>query len=92
MAKSIRSKRKRKLRAARREKLKPKVKAKLEEILGLNDTKMIVESEGCEGDTIEETQEEILENEEKTASNEKSTGKKIAFTTKMTASRKGQAL
>lgn len=65
MAKSIRSKRKRKLRAARREKLKPKVKAKLEEILGLADKEMIVETESREEDkSEEEVQRETLENQE----------------------------
>ena len=65
MAKSIRSKRKRKLRAARREKLKPKVKAKLEEILGLGDKEMIVETESREEDkSEEEAQRETLENQE----------------------------
>ncbi|XP_020618397.1 protein LLP homolog [Orbicella faveolata] len=65
MAKSIRSKRKRKLRAERREKLKPKVKAKLEEILGISDKEMIVETEGLELDKNEEkAQEEIHKNQE----------------------------
>lgn len=73
MAKSIRSKRKRKLRAERREKLKPKVKAKLEEILGLKDNEMVVEAESCEGDKSEETQEDSLENQEATTVNETGT-------------------
>ena len=62
MAKSIRSKRKRKLRAARREQLKPRVKAALEKVLGLSDKEMIVETEGGEEDKgKEETQEELQE-------------------------------
>ena len=80
MAKSIRSKRKRKLRAERREKLKPKVKAKLEEILGLNDKEMVVEADSCEADNNEETQEEIVEKNEETINNEADTGIKEAFT------------
>ena len=77
MAKSIRSKRKRKLRAKRREKLKPKVKAKLEEILGLGDKEMIVETEGCEdGDKNEEkAQEETLINQEDKTVDTDATGK-----------------
>ena len=43
MAKSIRSKRKRKLRAQRREQLKPRVKAQLEKTLGLSDKEMLVD-------------------------------------------------
>lgn len=43
MAKSIRSKRKRKLRAQRREQLKPRVKAQLEKTLGLSDKEMFVD-------------------------------------------------
>ena len=77
MAKSIRSKRKRKLRAERREKLKPKVKAKLEEILGLKDNEMVVEAESCGGDKSGETQEDSLENQEATTINE--TGTKTTF-------------
>ena len=71
MAKSIRSKRKRKLRAARREKLKPKVKAKLEEILGLGDKEMIVETDQSreEGENGDEAQTETLENQEDNAIN-----------------------
>ncbi len=72
MAKSIRSKRKRKLRAARREKLKPKVKAKLEEILGITDKEMIVDTESREEDkNEEESQRETQENQEDT------TGKRL---------------
>lgn len=76
MAKSIRSKRKRKLRAERREKLKPKVKAKLEEILGLKDKEMIVETESCEGDKSEETQQMTEKEEPNTPqiNNEATTG------------------
>ena len=78
MAKSIRSKRKRKLRAERREKLKPKVKAKLEEILGLSDKEMIVETEGCEKDKNEEkAQGETLKNQEDKIVNATVTGKRL---------------
>ena len=77
MAKSIRSKRKRKLRAARREKLKPKVKAKLEEILGLGDKEMIVETDQSreEGENGDEAQTETLETQEDNAINTASAGK-----------------
>ncbi|CAH3103727.1 unnamed protein product [Porites lobata] len=73
MAKSIRSKRKRKLRAERRQKLKPKVKAKLEEVLGINDKKMIVEAEESRGGTVDETQEEIPQASQETSNNEEGT-------------------
>ena len=78
MAKSIRSKRKRKLRAERREKLKPKVKAKLEETLGLKDNVMIVEAETCEADKSGETQEDSGANQQATTTNETGT-KEIIF-------------
>lgn len=78
MAKSIRSKRKRKLRAARREKLKPKVKAKLEEILGLGDKEMIVETESREEDkSEEEAQRETLENQEDKTIDTTAIGKRL---------------
>lgn len=77
MAKSIRSKRKRKLRAERREKLKPKVKAKLEEILGLSE-EMIVETESCEEDRNEEkAQGKTLKNQEDKTVNATATGKRL---------------
>ena len=71
MAKSIRSKRKRKLRAQRREKLKPKVKAQLEKILGLSDKEMITDTQEEEDNNSEE---ETLENED-TKNNTTTTGK-----------------
>ena len=78
MAKSIRSKRKRKLRAERREKLKPKVKAKLEEILGISDKEMIVETEGLELDKNEEkAQEEIHKNQEDKTVDADAMGKRL---------------
>ena len=77
MAKSIRSKRKRKLRAERREKLKPKVKAKLEEILGLSDKEMIVETEGCEEDKNEEKAQGETKNQGHKIVNATVTGKRL---------------
>lgn len=78
MAKSIRSKRKRKLRAERREKLKPKVKAKLEEILGLTDKEMIVDTESREEDQKEdEAQRETQENQEDKIINTTAVGKRL---------------
>ena len=83
MAKSIRSKRKRKLRAKRREQLKPKVKAKLEEILGLSDKDMIVETEDLELDKNEEkAQEETLNHEDKTVDAD-ATGKRLVNVVKV---------
>ena len=89
MAKSIRSKRKRKLRAERRQKLKPKVKAKLEEVLGINDKKMIVETEESGGGTVEETQEEIPQASQETSNNEEGTGKDSIFYHENSCSQKG---
>lgn len=89
MAKSIRSKRKRKLRAERRQKLKPKVKAKLEEVLGINDKKMIVETEGSGGGTVDETQEEIPQASQKTSNNEEGTGKDSILFHENSCSQKG---
>lgn len=63
MAKSLRSKRERKKRAAKREKLKPKVRAKLKETLGLKDKEMAVDEEG-EGS--EEPLVKVVENREPT--------------------------
>ncbi|KAK2574071.1 hypothetical protein P5673_000196 [Acropora cervicornis] len=54
MAKSIRSKRERKKRAEKRKKLKPKVRAKLEETLGLKDKEMAVDEETKEAEGGEE--------------------------------------
>lgn len=89
MAKSIRSKRKRKLRAERRQKLKPKVKAKLEEVLGINDKKMIVETEESGGGTVDETQEEIPQASQETSNNEEGTGKDSILYHENSCSQKG---
>ena len=92
MAKSIRSKRKRKLRAERRQKLKPKVKAKLEEVLGINDKKMIVETVESGERPVEETQEEIPQACQKTSNNEEGTGKDSVFYYENSCSQKGVSL
>lgn len=89
MAKSIRSKRKRKLRAERRQKLKPKVKAKLEEVLGINDKKMIVETEESRGGTVEDTQEEIPQASQETSNNEEGKGKDSIFSHENSCSQTG---
>ncbi|XP_015761734.1 PREDICTED: uncharacterized protein LOC107340850 isoform X1 [Acropora digitifera] len=66
MAKSIRSKRERKKRAAKRKKLKPKVRAKLEETLGLKDKEMAVDEETKEAEGSEEPLVKVVGNQEST--------------------------
>ena len=66
MAKSIRSKRERKKRAAKRKKLKPKVIAKLEETLGLKDKEMAVDEETKEAEGSEEPLVKVVGNQEST--------------------------
>lgn len=66
MAKSIRSKRERKKRAEKRKKLKPKVRAKLEETLGLKDKEMAVDEESKEAEGSEEPLVKVVENQEST--------------------------
>lgn len=64
MAKSIRSKRERKKRAAKRKKLKPKVRAKLEETLGLKDKEMAVDEETKEAEGSEQPLVKVVGNQE----------------------------
>ncbi|XP_074636137.1 uncharacterized protein LOC141894385 isoform X2 [Acropora palmata] len=66
MAKSIRSKRERKKRAEKRKKLKPKVRAKLEETLGLKDKEMAVDEETKEAEGGEEPLVKVVGNQETT--------------------------
>ena len=71
MAKSIRSKRKRKLRAERREKLKPRLKERLEKILGVNDKETLMEVEGSDGEKLEGGRQEVLNSKVATGSTSK---------------------
>lgn len=56
----------RKKRAEKRKKLKPKVRAKLEETLGLKDKEMAVDEESKEAEGSEEPLVKVVENQEST--------------------------